>query len=110
MSDYPARMGTNRRYPSAPSGPPAAPAVIQARPIGLTDDELDKTRQRLRHATTPIPIRAWVRYPEAATQVVGFALAWTRRAVYIEWQLPAGGIERLWVWASAVERMDLGAH
>ncbi len=34
--------------------------------------------------------------------VRGVALAWTQRAVYVEWE--ARGIHRVWVWASAVER------
>ena len=37
-------------------------------------------------ATEPISVIAWVRYPKISTHVDGHALAWTRRAVYIEWQ------------------------
>ena len=47
-------------------------------------------------------VRAWVRYPATADQVSGLALAWTPRAVYVEWE--ASGTHRAWVWASAVER------
>ena len=43
-----------------------------------------------------------MRYPAVAERVRGMALAWTRRAVYVEWE--ARGIHRVWVRASAVER------
>ena len=47
-------------------------------------------------------VRAWVSYPATADQVLGLALAWTPRAVYVEWE--GNGTPRAWVWASAVER------
>ena len=53
-------------------------------------------------AGAPTPVRAWVSYPATADQVLGLALAWTPRAVYVEWE--GNGTPRAWVWASAVER------
>lgn len=53
-------------------------------------------------AKTPTTVLAWVRYPAIANRVHGRALAWTPRAVYVEWE--DRGIHRAWVWASAVER------
>jgi hypothetical protein len=47
-----------------------------------------------------------VRYPATADQVHGNAVAWTPRAVYVEWE--ASGTHRAWVWASAVERAPAG--
>jgi hypothetical protein len=70
------------------------------RPYSLTAAEL--SRQQATLATSPTPVRAWVRYAAAADHVRGLALAWTPRAVYVEWE--DRGIHRAWVWASAVER------
>ena len=55
-------------------------------------------------AKTPPPVLAWVRYPAIANRVHGRALAWTPRAVYVEWE--DRGTHRAWVWASAVERVS----
>ena len=70
------------------------------RPCSLTAAELGGLPAAL--ASGPTPVRAWVRYPATADQVHGLALAWTPRAVYVEWE--ASGTHRVWVWASAVER------
>ena len=70
------------------------------RPYSLTVAELGGLSAAL--ANEPTPVRAWVRYPAIADQVNGLALAWTPRAVYVEWE--AHGTHRAWVWASAVER------
>ncbi|POH71410.1 hypothetical protein C3B59_00815 [Cryobacterium zongtaii] len=70
------------------------------RPYSLTAPELGGLPAVL--ASAPTPVLAWVRYPATADQVHGHALAWTPRAVYIEWE--GEGTHRAWVWASAVER------
>lgn len=70
------------------------------RPYSLTAAELGGLPAAL--ASGPTPVHAWVRYPATADQVHGLALAWTPRAVYVEWE--ASGTHRAWVWASAVER------
>ncbi|WP_035880582.1 hypothetical protein [Cryobacterium sp. MLB-32] len=69
------------------------------RPYSLTAAELGDLPAVL--ASAPAPVRAWVRYPATADQVHGLALAWTPRAVYVEWE--SNGAHRTWVWASAVE-------
>lgn len=105
-------MGTNRRYPSGPH--PAAPVKadtleqvepadadeFRSRPFSLTAEELGKMPATL--ATEPISVLAWVRYPALPTHVRGRALAWTKSAVYVEWE--HRGVHRAWVWASAVQR------
>ncbi|WP_035880143.1 hypothetical protein [Cryobacterium sp. MLB-32] len=70
------------------------------RPYSLTAAELGDLPAAL--ASEPTAVRAWVRYPATADQVHGRALAWTPRAVYVQWE--SSGIHRAWVWASAVER------
>jgi hypothetical protein len=108
-------MGANNRYPS---GPHPAPLVyadtlkqvepdygeeFTARPFSLTAEELGRLPVTM--ATEPIPVLAWVRLPAIPTHVQGRALAWTPRAVYVEWE--HRGTHRAWVWASAVERGGL---
>jgi hypothetical protein len=70
------------------------------RPDSLTPAELGSLPATL--AGEPTHVLAWVRYAAAADHVRGLALAWTPRAVYVEWE--DRGTHRAWVWASAVER------
>lgn len=79
---------------------PPAGAEFVSRPFSLTPAELGGLPATL--ASEPTSVRAWVRYPAIASHVHGQALAWTQRAVYVEWA--DGGIHRAWVWARAVER------
>ncbi|RWZ52571.1 hypothetical protein ELQ90_01025 [Labedella phragmitis] len=61
-------MGTNKRYPSRVADDIAArvpQAVSRPRPVSLSDAKLDKENTRVTTAPEPIPVRAWVRYPEA---------------------------------------------
>jgi hypothetical protein len=105
-------MGSNRRYPSGPH--PAHPVSTEAlqqveppdpehgwrRPLSLTPEELGHVWATM--AESPIGVMAWVRYPAQSVHVRGRALAWTPRAVYVEWE--DKGLHRTWVWASAVSR------
>jgi hypothetical protein len=70
------------------------------RPYSLTPAELGGLPAAM--AGEPTHVLAWVRYPATADHVRGLALAWTPRAVYVEWE--DRGTHRAWVWASAVER------
>ena len=70
------------------------------RPYSLTAAELGGVPASM--ASEPTPVLAWVRYAPIAERVRGLALAWTPRAVYVEWE--DRGTHRAWVWASAVER------
>ena len=72
-------------------------------PISLTWEERGGAGEPITVATEPISVLIWVRYPNISTHVDGHALAWTRRAVYVEWQ--NRGVHRMWVWASAVDRL-----
>lgn len=71
-------------------------------PISLSLEERGGTGAPVTTASAPISVLAWVRYPQVSTHVTGHALAWTNRAVYIEWE--NRGVHRIWVWASAVTR------
>jgi len=71
------------------------------RPYSLTPAELGGLSAAV--AGKPTHVLAWMRRPATADHVRGLALAWTPRAVYVEWQ--DRGTHRAWVWASAVERV-----
>ena len=73
-------------------------------PQSLVDGELQLDELALPGTPRPEPVRAWVRYRSTPLQVDALAVAWTSRAVAIEWQGPDGADHRAWVWASAVER------
>jgi hypothetical protein len=72
-------------------------------PISLTDAELGRLLATV--ATEPVEVFVWVRYPAVSISVQGRALAWTLRAVYVEWE--HRGTHRAWVWANAVQRDNL---
>lgn len=97
-------MGTSRRYADSIDR-----RVAQREPervvstVSLSDDELELARFPLTRASVPIPVTAWVRFKGAALKVDARAVAWTPKAVAIEWEV-GGSLQRAWVWASAVER------
>ena len=102
-------MGTNRRYADRVDQRMAARAqevASAARPVGLSPAEVDLARQPTRSHGTPIAIRAWVHFTAAPAQLEGVAVEWTDTAVHVELADAAGRRHRLWVWASAVERVD----
>jgi len=78
--------------------------LTRPKPISLSDEELDKEHARVTTATERIPVEAWVRYPETPIHTPAIAVAWTDRAVLVEWEVAGGGVARAWVWASAVQR------
>jgi hypothetical protein len=71
-------------------------------PLSLTNEELELDTFALTKTPNPMPVRVWVRYGDIAIKVEARAVAWTPRAVAVEWNAP-GGSHRAWVWASAVE-------
>jgi hypothetical protein len=105
-------MGSDSKHPDTPHTQrsvradaleqvePPTGAEFAARPFSLTHAELGGLPAIL--ASEPTSVRAWVRYPAIAHRVHGLALAWTPRAVYVEWE--DAGVHRAWVWAPAVER------
>ncbi|MGY4856847.1 hypothetical protein [Cryobacterium sp. AP23] len=79
---------------------PSYGAEFVPHPMSLTSAELGGLPATL--ASEPTSVRAWVRYPAISRHVHGLALAWTPRAVYVEWE--DSGTHRAWIWAPAVER------
>ena len=72
-------------------------------PLSLTDAELELDVQPITRTPQPVACRAWVRYPEGPVKVDARAVAWTPRAVAMEWDAPGSTTHRAWVWASAVQ-------
>lgn len=95
-------MGTNRRYGSDLTDAAIDEVVIRPRPVSLSAAEVGAAK--VPEAPEPVPVDAWVRFPESAIRVHGRAVAWTDRAVWVEFQLRDGSTHRAWVWASAVTR------
>jgi hypothetical protein len=83
-------------------------AVTRPRPISLTDDELDLDHNEVTQADTPIPVRAFVRFHEAVIRPHAEGVEWTARAVKIRFTMQNGARHEVWVWASAVDRIDTG--
>ena len=76
----------------------------EERPLGLTMLEVDLNRFPLTTTLQPMAARAWVHYPSVVSKLDVRVIAWTSRAVQIEWDVPSGK-HGVWVWANAVERV-----
>ena len=96
-------MGTNRRYGSDVGQDAINEAALRPSPISLTPAEIGQ--EGVPDAERPVEVQAWVRFSEATIRVRGTAVAWTTRAVLVEFELRNVGRRRAWVWASAVDRL-----
>jgi hypothetical protein len=97
-------MGTNKRYGSDFTDAALNEVLTRPRPVSLSAAELGS--DPVREADVSIPVEAWVRFPESPVHVRGRAVAWTRRAVKVEWEMRDGSTRAAWVWASAVSRIS----
>lgn len=95
-------MGENKRYGFKGIDPALNDAVTRPKPISLTPAEIGATA--VPETPEPLEVIAWVRYPEASVRVHARAVAWTDRAVWVEFTTHSGATHRAWVWASAVSR------
>ena len=75
--------------------------IIAPEPLSLTGAQVGP---EVTPAREPIEVDAWVPYPAASIRIRARAVAWSRRAVCVEYVTPDGTGHRAWVWASAVER------
>ena len=101
--DGESRLGQNRRYGSDVTWTTVNESIIKPTPVSLSKSELGQDRVTSAEAE-PVEVEAWVRFPEHPIKVQGRAVAWTRRAVWVEFTMFSGATYRAWVWASAVER------
>lgn len=74
-------------------------------PLSLTTAELELDVEPLTKTPKPMPVKAWVRYPDAPLLVDATVVAWTSRAVAITWDGPDNSRSRAWVWSDAVRRV-----
>ena len=98
-------MGENRRYGFQQTDPALNDLLTRPKPISLSSTELGTDPAGVPETSEVVKVIAWVRYPETAVQVRGRAVAWTDRAVWVEFTTHAGATHRAWVWASAVSRL-----
>ena len=99
------RVGVQKRYADANqrrrfNREAEAHALV---PRSLTDTE------RGTDAVTqgpPVPVKAWVDYGNASTQILGSAVALTRRCVLVLWVDSHDQQQQAWLWAGAVERIE----
>lgn len=93
-------MGSNRRYAEHYDKLMERRITeVLIRPKPVTDKDPVVTPKE------PMSVRAWVRYPETSARIEGRAIAWTSRAVHIEWTDTQGATQRAWVWSSAVDKI-----
>ncbi|MBX3099987.1 MAG: hypothetical protein KF761_10450 [Salinibacterium sp.] len=101
-------MGTNKRYADAIDRRRDAQTrdivASDGEPDSLTDEELELDTHDLTRTRRPQHVMAWVRYGKTGMKVDARVVAWTTKAVAIEWTTKTGAVHHAWVWASAVER------
>lgn len=95
-------VGRNRRYDTELSYRSIAEAVIRAEPVSL---ERAQVGEQVTQATRENKVVAWVPFKsEAIVEMEAHVLAWTERAVLVEFTMKDGRVKRSWVWAGAVRR------
>jgi hypothetical protein len=101
-------VGTSKRYADSIDRRMGAQADLSimrtGEPESLTATELELTTKPVTRTPQPMPVTAWVRYRRIGIRVNGRVVAWTTKAVAVEWDAPDGP-HRAWVWASAVEKI-----
>lgn len=80
--------------------------LIRPQPISLSPEELDVGRYPVTKLNEPVPVRAWVRYPETVADVRAEAVECNEVAVMLQWRAPDGAVRSAWVWRSAVRRIS----
>ena len=109
ITDGGSEIGTNRRYASSIDkrmSEQVDEIAMREQPHGLTDEELDLGKLELTRVPVALPITAWVRFGprNIPVRITGELVAYTSTAVAVRWRGPAG-VQKCWVWASAVSRV-----
>jgi hypothetical protein len=89
-------VGENKRYGSSLTRGAVNEFRVRPRPISLSPDEFEG--RDVVEAVGGDVVNAWVRYPEVPVQVTGWVVAFTDRAVQIEYQQRDGATYRVWAW------------
>jgi hypothetical protein len=101
-------MSTNRRYADHYDRlmrQRITEVLIRRQPVSLSPAELDTDNGEVTTPATPVSVRAWARYRETPARVEGRAIAWTSRAVHVEWTDGNGQTQRAWLWSSTVDKI-----
>lgn len=53
-----------------------------------------------------VPVEAWIDYGNASAQVLGSAIAWSRRCVLVIWTDSHDQPQEAWLWSGAVQRVE----
>lgn len=80
-----------------------AESLVRAKPISLGERQVGS---EITQAREPIEVVAWVTFREATVRLPAKAVAWTEKAVRVEFTMKDGSNLSAWVWASAVERLQ----
>lgn len=99
------RVGAQRRYADANQrrrfNREAEAHALIPRTLSEVERGTDPVKRR-----RAVPVKAWVDYGNASTQVMGSAVAWTRRCVLVLWVDSHDQQQEAWLWAGAVERVE----
>ena len=80
------------------------PRAALRQPRSLTPEQL--LDNLVTQPDEPTPVTAWVLWEDGVEeQVIGQAVAWTRRAVRVRFGAPPH-LHEVWVWVGAVQRQE----
>lgn len=98
-------MGANKRYAD---GLQRKRFNLEAEARALVPRSLSEAELGGGHVIRgePVSVKAWIDYGNATVQVLGTAVAWTKRAVCVVWTDGHEQRQEAWVWAGAVERSE----
>ena len=74
----------------------------KASPASLTEAELEFDKYPVTKPAKAHPVWAWVRYGTVPIRVEAELCAWTLNAGACRWLVPGKGVEKAWLWGSAI--------
>ena len=98
------RYDMGRRADVARQDAPGAPPVSVADSLG--PDELSFTTDPPKRPRQPIPVRVWLRVGGVSVQTPAECMEFTSKAALVRYTRPGSPPEQVWVWASAVTRIE----
>lgn len=100
-------VGVNRRYP-AKVNRELEELLSRPQPISLSEVELDGADQTAITPARPIPVLAFIRFPEQAVPIDAIVIRYTPRCLLIEYETRAGAVHQVWIWSSAARTKPAG--
>lgn len=98
-------MGSQRRYAegNARRRFNREAEALALSPRSLSEAELGRDAV---HRGPSTPVRAWFDFGNISVQVMGYAVAWTTKAVLVLWVDSFDQRHEIWVWSGAVDRAE----